>query len=60
MNDNFNEKAIKEFCKQCIEHSSLNNVQKELLKAAVDAARNINELFATGIAGLLGNYRWQV
>lgn len=51
------QEAIKEFCKQCIEHSSLNNVQKELLKAAVDAARNINELFATGIAGLLGNYR---
>ncbi len=57
MNDNFNEKAIKEYCKLCIEHSSLNDVEKELLEAAVDAARNMDELIATGIVGFLGNRR---
>lgn len=55
MNESFNEKAIKEYCKQCIEHSNLDDIQKELLKSAVDAARNMNELFATGIIGLLGH-----
>ncbi len=58
MNDNFNEKAIKEFCKQCIKLSSnLDDGQKELLEVAVDAARNMDELIATGIVGFLGNRR---
>ncbi len=57
MNDNFNEKAIKEYCKQCIKHSNLNDGQKELLEATVDAARNMEELIATGIVGFLGNCR---
>lgn len=57
MNENFTEKAIKEYCKQCVEHSNLIEGRKELLKAAIDSARNMNELFATGIVGLLGNRR---
>ena len=57
MNENFTEKAIKEYCKQCVEHSNLNEGRKELLKAAIDSAKNMNELFATGIIGLLGNRR---
>ena len=57
MNENFTEKAIKEYCKQCVEHSNIDKVQKELLKAAIDSAKNMNELFATGIIGLLGNRR---
>lgn len=57
MNEDFSEKAIKEYCKQCVERSNLNEIQKELLKAAIDSARNMNELFATGIMGLLGNRR---
>lgn len=57
MNENFNEKAIKEFCKQCVEHSDINCNQKELLKIAIDAARNMQELFDTGIAAILGGRR---
>ena len=57
MNENFTEKAIKEYCKQCVEHGNLNEGQEELLKAAIDSAKNMNELFATGIIGLLENRR---
>ena len=54
MTGNFSEKAIKEYCKQCVERSNLNDFQKELLKSAIDSAKNMEELFATGIIGLLG------
>ncbi len=57
MSESFNEKVIKEYCKQCVDRSNLNDIQKELLKSAVDAARNIEELIATGIVGFLGNCR---
>jgi len=57
MNESFNEKAIKKYCKQCVDRSNLNDIQKELLKSAVDAAKNMEELIATGIAGFLGNCR---
>lgn len=35
--------------------TSIDDIQKKLLESAVDAARSINELFATGIIGLLGH-----
>lgn len=57
MNENFSEKIIKEYCKQCVERSNLNTIQKEQLKSAVDAARNMDELIATGIVGFFGNRR---
>lgn len=57
MNESFNEKAIKEYCKQCVDRSNLNDIQKELLKSAVDVARNMEELITTGIVGFLGNRR---
>lgn len=56
MTENFSEKAIKEYCKQCVERSNLNDIQKELLKSAVDAAKNMKELIETGIIGLMGSH----
>lgn len=49
------EKIIKEYCKRCVDNSNLNQMQKDLLKASIDAATNINELIVSGLLGLIAN-----
>ena len=48
------DQEIKTLCKFVIEHGNreFTDVEKELLKAAVDQSRNLNELFAVAIASL--------
>ncbi len=48
------EQEIKETCKYVIEHGKreFTENEKEILKAAVDQSRNLQELFAVAIASL--------
>jgi len=52
---NMDEKMIKEFCKWVVDNRNrmLSEHEKELLKAAIDASKNMEELIATGIIGNL-------
>ena len=52
---NMDEKMIKEFCKWMVDNRNrnLSQQEKELLKAAIDASKNMEELIVSGIIGNL-------
>lgn len=46
-----NEKMIKEMCKQIIDRrNDLNELQKEILKEAIEQSQNLEQLLCTAIA----------
>lgn len=51
------EQQIKQLCKWAVENSNrpLTDTEKELLKQAIDQAKNINELLVVAIAAASAN-----